>query len=211
MLAKRDISAVARAGPAAGVDANRAHLAVRLLATRRESYKLPRDAYRKHVVDMSWTPPPVPPPPPATLVEAVQRRDAGRVRAFLALGVAIDERNHSLCVAAADGSVALMRLLLDSGADPNARGGLALTLAVDGGHLEAVRLLLESGSLPDALHGEAYRLAVFHERHDIASLLLQYGAATAQGPPATLPSGQNPGGDAPGDDSNKENRLPLAL
>jgi ankyrin repeat protein len=159
---------------------------------------------------MSWTPPPVPPPPPATLVEAVQRRDGGRVRAFLALGVAIDERNHSLCVAAADGSVALMRLLLDAGADANTRGGLPLTLAVDGGHLEAVRLLLERGASPDALHGEALRLAAFHERHDIASLLLQHGAAPAQGPPATLPSGQTPG-DAPGDDSNKENRSPLAL
>ena len=185
-----------------------------MLATRRESYKLPRDAYRKPVVDMSWTPPPFSPPPPATLVEAVQRRDAGRVRAFLALGVAIDERNHSLCVAALDGSVALMSLLLDSGADPNARGGLPLTLAVDGGHLSAARLLIERGASPDALHGEALRLAVFHERPDIAELLLQHGAAPAPGPPVTLPSPvplQNPGGDAPGDDSNKENRLPLAL
>jgi hypothetical protein len=163
------------------VDANRAHLAVRLLATRRESYKLPRDAYRKHVVDMSWTP-----PPPATLVEAVQRRDAGRVRAFLALGVAIDERNHSLCVAALDGSVALMRLLLDSGADPNARGGLALTLAVDGGHLEAVRLLLARGGSPDGLRGEAMRLAVFYERQE----------HRAASPEARRSSHARPAGDA---------------
>ena len=97
-----------------------------------------------------------------------------------------------------------MRLLLDSGADPNARGGLPLTLAVDGGHLSAARLLIERGASPDALHGEALRLAVFHERHDIASLLLQHGAAPAPGPPVTLPSAAA----APGDGSNKENELP---
>ena len=160
---------------------------------------------------MSWTPPPPPSPPGLSLVEAVQRRDAGRVRALLALGgVANDERNHSLCVAAADGSVAPMRLLLNAGSDVDARGGLPLVLAVDGGHLEAARLLLERGASPDALHGEALRLAAFYERPEIAELLLQHGAAPAQGPPVTLPSGdggQN-AGDAPGDGSNKENELP---
>ena len=162
---------------------------------------------------MSWTPPP-PSPPGPTLVEAVQRRDTNLVRALLALGGVVlsnNERNHALCVAAADGAVQLLRMLLDSGADPNARGGLPLTVAVDGGHLEAVRLLIERGASPDALHGEALRLGVFYGRQDIVQLLLQHGATPAQGPPATLPSGQNPGGDAPGDDSNKENRLPLAL
>ena len=153
----------------------------------------------------------MPPPPPATLVEAVQRRDAGRVRAFIALGVAIDERNHSLCVAAADGSVALMRLLqelLDAGADANARGGLPLVLAVDGGHLEAVRILLERGGSPDALRGEAMRLAVFYGRQDIVQLLQQHGAAPAAAPPATLPSGNGRQNLRGAGDDNKENELP---
>jgi ankyrin repeat protein len=138
----------------------------------------------------------------------VQRRDAGRVRAFLALGVAINERNHSLCVAAADGLLALMRLLLDSGADPNARGGLPLVLGVDGGHLEAVRLLLEHGASPDALHGEAMRLAVFYGRQDIVQLLQQHGAAPAAAPPATLPSGDGRQNLRGAGDDNKENELP---
>ena len=162
---------------------------------------------------MSWEPPDLPPPAGPTLVEAVQRRDADRVGALLALGADPNfQRTHALCVAAADGSVGLMRMLFDAGADANARGGLPLVLAVDGGHLEAVRILLERGASPDALHGEAYRLAAWYERQDIVQLLMQHGAAPASAPPATLPSGdgrQNPG-DAPGDDSNgnKENQSP---
>jgi hypothetical protein len=71
---------------------------------RREAYKLPPDAHRK---GMSWSPPPPPPPPSRlTLVEAVQRRDANRVRLLLARGVDPNaERTHALCVAAADGVV----------------------------------------------------------------------------------------------------------
>ena len=173
---------------------------------RSEAYKLPPDAHRK---GMSWSPPPPPPPPSGlTLVEAVQQRDANRVRLLLARGIDPNaERTHALCVAAADGSVGLMRMLLDAGADPAARGGLPLALAVDGGHLEAARLLLERGASPDALHGEALRLAEFYGRQDIAELLLQHGAAGAQGPPATLPSGdgrQN----LRGAGDNKENELP---
>jgi ankyrin repeat protein len=155
---------------------------------------------------MSWTPPPPPLPPGPTLVEAVQRRDAGRVGLLLARGVDPNaDRSYALCVAAANGSVQLLRLLLDAGADVDARGGLPLVLSVDGGHLEAARLLLDRGAAPDALNGEALRLATRYGRQDIAELLLQRGAAPVQGPPATLPSGdagQNPG--------NKENELPLA-
>ena len=142
---------------------------------------------------------------------AVQRRDADRVGALLALGADPNfQRSYALCVAAADGSVALMRLLLDAGADANARGGLPLVLGVDGGHLEAVRLLLDRGAAPDALNGEALRLATRFGRQDFAELLLQRGAALVQGPPATLPSrdGRQNAGDAPGDGSNKENELP---
>jgi ankyrin repeat protein len=151
-------------------------------------------------------------PPGPTLVEAVQRRDANRVRLLLARGVDPNaDRTYALCVAAADGSAQLLRLLLDAGADVGARRGLPLVLAVDGGHLdEAARLLLDRGAAPNALNGEALRLATRYGRQDIAELLLQHGAAGAQGPPATLPGGdgrQNPGG-APGDDSDKENEIP---
>jgi ankyrin repeat protein len=108
-----------------------------------------------------------------------------------------------LCVAAADGSVQLLRLLLHAGADVDARGGLPLVLAVDGGHLDAARLLLERGAAPDALNGEATRLATRYARQDIVQLLLRHGAAPTQGPPATLPSGP-----AQDDGSNKENLSP---
>ena len=160
---------------------------------------------------MSWSSSPAPLLPPGpTLVEAVQRRDANRVRLLLARGVDPNaDRTYALCVAAADGSAQLLRLLLDAGADVGARRGLPLVLAVDGGHLDAARLLLERGAAPDALEGEALRLATRYGRQDIAELLLERGAAPVQGPPATLPeggAGQNPG-DAPGDD-NKENELP---
>ena len=106
-------------------------------------------------------------------------------------------------MATANGSVHLMRLLLDAGANANARNGLPLVLAVDGGHLEAARLLLERGAAPDALNGEAMRLATRYARQDIVQLLLRHGAAPTQGPPATLPSGP-----AQDDGSNKENVSP---
>ena len=142
----------------------------------------------KHVVDTSSAAS----PPGPTLVEAVQRRDAGRVGLLLVL-----------CVAAADGSVQLLRLLLDAGADVNARGGLPLVHSVDGGHLKAARLLLDRGAEPDALKGEALRLATRYARQDIVVLLLQRGAAPVQGPPAMLPS--EPAQDG---DGNKGNELP---
>ena len=160
---------------------------------------------------MSWSSSPAPLLPPGpTLVEAVQRRDANRVRLLLARGVDPNaDRSHALCVAAADGSAQLLRLLLDAGADVGARRGLPLVLAVDGGHLDSARLLLERGAAPDALDGETLRLATYLGRQDIAALLLQRGAAPVAGPPATLPDGdaaQNPR-DAPPGDGNKENVL----
>jgi ankyrin repeat protein len=138
---------------------------------------------------MSWSPLPLPAPPGPTLVEAVQRRDANRVGALLAPGADPNaDRSQALCVAAADGSVLLLHLLLDAGSDANARGGLPLVLAVDGGHVEAASLLLERGSAPDALDGEAICLATHFARQDIVELLLLHGVAPAQGPPATLSS-----------------------
>ena len=161
---------------------------------------------------MSWSSSPAPLLPPGpTLVEAVQRRDANRVRLLLARGVDPNaDRTYALCVAAADGSAQLLRVLLDGGADVHARRGLPLVLAVDGGHLEAARLLLDRGAAPDALNGEALRLATRYGRQDIAELLLQRGAAPVAGPPATLPSGdgEQNAGSALGDDMNKENELP---
>ena len=199
-----------RVAPLRGVERHRrSDTGGAALATRHEAYKLLSDACCKHVVDPSatasaaWT--------DVSLVEAVLRRDAGRLGLLLARGVDPNaDRSHVLCVAAVDGSVQLLRLLLDAGADVHARRGLPLVLAVDGGHLGAARLLLDRGAAPDALNGEALRLATRYGRQDIADLLLQRGAAPVAGPPATLPSGdggQNAGG-APGDDSNKENGLP---
>ena len=142
----------------------------------------------------------------------MQQRDATRVGLLLARGADPNaDRSHALCVAAADGSVQLMRLLLSAGADANARGGLPLVLAVDGGHLEAARLLLNRGAAPDALNGEAIRLATRYARRHLVELLMLHGAAPAQGPPATLPGSlrvPEPDMAALDDGGNKENVMP---
>ena len=79
------------------------------------------------------------------------RGDAGATKTRIPLLRGLRWPALALCVAAADGSVQLLRLLLDAGADVNTRRGLPLVLAVDGGHLEAARLLLERGAAPDEI------------------------------------------------------------
>jgi len=88
-----------------------------------------------------------------------------------------------LHVAAEKGHVEIARLLLEHGADPNARdmyGVTPLHLATYWGHLDVVKLLLEHGADPNAkekLGGETpLYWAVQHKRTDIAKLLLKHGA-----------------------------------
>ena len=88
-----------------------------------------------------------------------------------------------LHVAAEKGHVEVVKLLLEHGANPNARdmyGVTPLHLAARKGHVEITKLLLEHGADPNAkekLGGETpLYWAVVHDRIDTAKLLLEHGA-----------------------------------
>lgn len=80
--------------------------------------------------------------------------------------------------AATSGQKAVIPLLLDAGANINARtkyGETALSLAAHGGHLEAVRLLLSKGANANS-RSEALFSVAMSGRLEIARVLLQAGA-----------------------------------
>ena len=97
--------------------------------------------------------------PAELLVEAARAGDAYRVRELLAAGVAADsdsQGSFALHRAAASGSVAVLRLLVDAGAHLEAldqQGRTALTQAAFYGNSEAVVFLLSQGANPNA-HAE---------------------------------------------------------
>ena len=101
----------------------------------------------------------------------------------------VQTRKPCLCVAAHDGSLAIVRLLVDAGAHVNTRRGLSLIVAVDAGHLSMVQLLLARGADPNASNGEPYKLARHTRRDDILRALLE-SATAVLGEPATRGSSE---------------------
>ncbi|CAN7717129.1 ankyrin repeat domain-containing protein [Duganella sp. LjRoot269] len=89
-----------------------------------------------------------------------------------------------LHVAAAANNLEVMRLLLDCGADVNARGGTfggnALNYAASTGQIEAVKYLLKSGAEMDVSEPEKNPLfgAIYCGRKDIAKELIENGIRT---------------------------------
>lgn len=149
---------------------------------------------------MSWIPPlsahiadrqPHVVPTVASLLVATQRRDAIQVQDLLSRGADPNGGNaQALCVAAHDGSLAIVRLLVDAGAHVNTRRGLPLILAVDAGHFAVVQLLLARGADPNESSGEPVKLARHTRRDDILRALLESGATAVLGEPATRSSSE---------------------
>lgn len=95
-------------------------------------------------------------PEPSPLIDAVGRRSAEDFVRALAAGHHVDTRDNdgrtALHLAAADGSVAIVRAALAAGADPNAvdrRGWTPLHFAAQNYFPEVARLLIAGHADPD--------------------------------------------------------------
>lgn len=124
-----------------------------------------------------------------TILIAAHRGDEARVRELLqsdpSLANAADAcHRRPLSAATANGHTAIVRLLLEHGADPNGKeavcqGGYSLHNAVWNGHTEIVHMLLEHGARPEYYvdsSGDCV-FAAHHQKHtEILHLLYSYGA-----------------------------------
>jgi ankyrin repeat protein len=120
-----------------------------------------------------------------TFFEAAERGNAGRVRELLEkrpdLADETDGRTLSaLHYAASEGHAEVVRVLLDSGADPkvSALGGMTpLFLAAAGGHAPVVVLLVEHGADPNARSPwNPVRVAAGEGHAGVVRALLDLGA-----------------------------------
>lgn len=125
------------------------------------------------------------------LLEGVARGDPYAVAGALALGASpdaarryqaswdrevVDGAEPALVIAVKGGSLELIRLLIDAGADVNGRDGLAdedgLTAAIAAGHAAAARVLVDAGA---TVWPAALLRACRMEREDLAELCLAGG------------------------------------
>ncbi|KAM0560007.1 hypothetical protein ACHAPJ_003964 [Fusarium lateritium] len=90
---------------------------------------------------------------------------------------------NALTAAAFDGTINIIKMLLDAGADINSADGWALQTAAEQGHVEVVNLLLERGANANAItthesmsQGTALQAAVESGQGDIVDILLEHGA-----------------------------------
>jgi ankyrin repeat protein/uncharacterized glyoxalase superfamily protein PhnB len=145
-------------------------------------------------------------------VEACRRGDRPVVQMLLtaepALARARDAHSStSLHAAAARGHAEVVRLLLEQGADPDARdagdNATALHFAAGGGHIDVMRMLLEAGADVHG-HGDVHEADVIgwatalaapnSLRFDVLAILLDHGArhhifsAVATGDPGVIRS-----------------------
>jgi ankyrin repeat protein len=109
----------------------------------------------------------------ARLLEAAARQDAGTVKASLESGVSPNGRDYwgdsPLMAAVRHDNVELVQILLDAGADTEARwrGYTPLALAAIKGNVPATRLLLRAGANPDRanVEGDAPLHAAIRKGH----------------------------------------------
>ena len=90
---------------------------------------------------------------------------------------------NALTAAAYDGTLEIVKLLLEHGADPNSEHGWPLQIAAASGHEDVVKLLLEHGAdindnktNSEFLEGTALQAAVEAGKTEIVALLLDSGA-----------------------------------
>jgi len=125
----------------------------------------------------------------ASLCAAAERGDVAAMTAALARGAAIESRDDRgwtpLILACKAGALDAVKLLVEKGADVNARslkkdGNFALIFAVDGGNPGVVKLLLDRGANLNAQSGAGKVTALYaasvHGSKAVAEVLISRGA-----------------------------------
>jgi hypothetical protein len=127
------------------------------------------------------------------LYKAVARGDIGAVKALLEEGCDVDataDRDETaLTLAAREGQLEIVRLLIDAGAKVNFENDVTpLHCAAKGGHMEVARALLDSGaavnakcSVGDSIGETPYDWAAEKNRAEIMDLLRRYGGHPEKG------------------------------
>ncbi|KAF5025075.1 hypothetical protein F66182_2844 [Fusarium sp. NRRL 66182] len=122
-----------------------------------------------------------------SLYQATDYENSKTVELLLRFGASADatgtDYGNALTAAAFDGTMDIVTMLLDAGADVNSADGFALQYAAQQGHTDVVNLLLERGANVNALsthenmgQGTALQAAVEAGKMDIVDILLQHGA-----------------------------------
>ncbi|KAF4973196.1 hypothetical protein FSARC_448 [Fusarium sarcochroum] len=122
-----------------------------------------------------------------SLYEATDMERERTVELLLQYGASANatgkEYGDALTAAAFDGTINIVKMLLDAGADINSADGWALQTAAEQGHTEVVNLLLERGANVNAFtthedmsQGSALQAAVESGRGEIVDILLEHGA-----------------------------------
>lgn len=118
------------------------------------------------------------------LIQAVLDRDAARVQSLLSAGVNPDAkekgetahlgRNTALNFATSDDSIDIVLLLLEHGADVNARGYLGRTPLFQARSLPSTGLLLNAGAEVDA-RDDLGQTPLMQVNYEVARLLIEHG------------------------------------
>ena len=94
---------------------------------------------------------------------------------FLLQYVDLSKNNRVLRVCVSNDDIELVNILLEAGIDPNYKRTKALLISSHRNY-EITKLLLEYGANVNARNGAALVNATLHGKHDIVELLISYGA-----------------------------------